>query len=143
MFAGMQNAKTAYNSVSVETGVDATDPHKLILLLFEGALLSVSSASLYMERKEIAPKGEAVSKAINIITNGLKVSLNMEVGGDLSEKLAALYDYMCSRLLYANLHNNQAALDEVGHLLSELKSAWGQIGESPEAKNARTEVAIA
>lgn len=128
MFAVMNNPAAAYNKVGIDTAVESADPHKLILMLFEGALLAVASASLHMQRQEIARKGEAVSKAINIILNGLKASLDMTAGGDLADKLAGLYDYMSHRLLYANMENNQAALDEVSHLLSELKLAWEQIG---------------
>jgi flagellar protein FliS len=133
MFAVMNNPVAAYRKVGVETGVESADPHKLILMLFEGALLSVASASLHMRRGEVARKGECISKAIDIIANGLKASLDMGAGGDLAAKLAALYDYMCNRLFYANLHNNPAALDEVSHLLAELKSAWEQIGEQARA----------
>ena len=128
MFAVMHNPKAAYHKVGIETGVDAADPHKLVLMLFEGAMLAVSGASLHMQRNEIAKKGEAVSKAINIITNGLKASLDTQAGGELAERLAALYDYMCARLLHANLHNQPAVLDEVSHLLAELKGAWEKIG---------------
>ncbi len=141
MFAVMSNAKQAYSTVAVETGIESADPHQLVLMLFDGALLSVSSASLHMQRKEIAQKGEAVSRAINIIANGLKASLNMDVGGDLAEKLSALYDYMCSRLLQANLHNSPAMLEEVSHLLAELKSAWETIADAPEVKNVRAAAA--
>ncbi|MFZ5464032.1 MAG: flagellar export chaperone FliS [Pseudomonadota bacterium] len=133
MFAVMHNPTAAYNKVGIETGVQAADPHKLILMLFEGAMISVSAASLHMEHEEIAPKGEAISKAINIITNGLKASLDMNVGGELAVKLDALYEYMVNRLLFANLNNNQAALGEVSHLLAELKSAWEQIGQQANA----------
>ena len=95
-------------------------------------MLAVASASMHMQRKEgagdTARKGEAISKAINIITNGLKASLDQEAGGELAGKLGALYDYMSARLLYANLHNQPAVLDEISHLLAELKGAWGQIG---------------
>ncbi len=69
----------------------------------------------------------AVSKAIEIIINGLKVSLDMNAGGELAERLAALYDYMSERLLYANLHNSQPALDEVSGLLASLREAWAGI----------------
>lgn len=137
MFAVMHNPAAAYRTVGVETGVEAADPHKLILMLFDGAMLSVAAASLHMQRRsvdDIARKGEAISKAINIITNGLKASLDYEAGGDLAQKLAALYDYMNTRLLEANLHNQLAGLDEVSHLLAELKGAWEQIGNTPEAK---------
>lgn len=135
MFAVMHNPKAAYNKAGIETGVETADPHKLILMLFEGALLAIASASLHMKRnggaEDVARKGEAISRAINIITNGLKASLDQTAGGDLAAKLGALYDYMSTRLLFANQHNQPAILDEVSHLLAELKDAWEQIGSKP------------
>jgi flagellar secretion chaperone FliS len=124
----MRNQASAYNRVGVETGVTSANPHRLILMLFDGAILCVASAKENMLRKEIAAKGENISKAINIIANGLKVSLDMNVGGEMAERLAALYDYMCERLLSANMWNSPTVLDEVHRLLDELKGAWEQIG---------------
>lgn len=135
MFAAMHNPKAAYGKVAVDVSVESADPHKLVLMLFEGALLALASATLAMRRREgatdLARKGEAISKAIDIIANGLKASLDLEAGGELAQRLAALYDYMCARLLHANLHDQPAVLDEVSHLLAELKEAWEQIGKKP------------
>ncbi|MBI2225220.1 MAG: flagellar protein FliS, partial [Betaproteobacteria bacterium] len=44
MFAAMNNPVSAYQRVGVETGVEAADPHKLILMLFEGARLALAEA---------------------------------------------------------------------------------------------------
>lgn len=123
----------AYSSVGVETGVSTADPHKLILMLFEGALLQIGTAVIALEKKDVPTKGMAISKAIEIILNGLKVSLDYEAGGDLAQRLGALYDYMTQRLLYANLHNSRPAMDEVTQLLTDLKSAWEAIGSSEQA----------
>lgn len=128
MFGGFQSRAAAYAKVGVETGVSTADPHKLILMLFDGALLQVRSAGIAMQSKDIPGKGMAISKAIEIIVNGLKVSLDISAGGELAERLAALYDYMGERLLYANLHNSQPALDEVAGLLATLREAWAEIG---------------
>jgi flagellar protein FliS len=128
MFAAMKNPISAYQRVGMETGVQAADPHKLILMLFDGARLAVTEAKLQMQRNQIAAKGEAISKAIMIIDHGLKASLDPNAGGDMTEKLQALYDYMTSRLLTANLRNDLKALDEVGCLLAELHGAWEAIG---------------
>ena len=68
-----------------------------------------------------------MSPAVEIIINGLKVSLDLSAGGELAQRLAALYDYMSDRLLYANLHNSQPALDEVAGLLATLREAWAEI----------------
>ena len=124
----------AYSSVGVETGVSTADPHKLILMLFEGALLQIGTAAIALENKDVPGKGMAISKAIEIILNGLKVSLDYEAGGDLAQRLGALYDYMTQRLLYANLHNSRPAMDEVTQLLTDLKSAWEAIGASDQAQ---------
>ncbi|HOY00469.1 flagellar export chaperone FliS [Zoogloea sp.] len=128
-----RRAASVYAEVGVETGVSTADPHKLILMLFEGALLQIGTAGIAMDNKDIPTKGTATSKAIEIITNGLKVSLDYEAGGELAERLGALYDYMTQRLLYANLNNSRPALDEVARLLNELKGAWEEIGTYDQA----------
>ncbi|MBN9694506.1 MAG: flagellar export chaperone FliS [Zoogloea sp.] len=127
-----RRSATMYAEIGVETGVTTADPHKLILMLFEGALLQIGKASSALEIKDVPTKGKAISQAIEIITNGLKVSLDYEAGGELAERLGALYDYMTQRLVYANLHNSQPALDEVTRLLNDLKGAWEEIGTSDQ-----------
>lgn len=120
-------AINAYTAVGLETSVVNADPHKLILLLYQGALLAISSAKNQMLRKEIAAKGKYISQAIMIIEEGLKASLDKNAGGELAHNLSDLYEYMSQRLLIANLKNDVAALDEVSRLLSELKGAWEEI----------------
>ncbi len=127
MNAMNRNAINAYSQVSVDGSVAVASPHKLISMLFEGALHSIASARGHIQRKEIAEKGMAISKAISIIDDGLRASLDMKAGGDLAEKLEALYEYMSRRLLIANLHNEIETLDEVSRLLSDIKDAWIQI----------------
>lgn len=117
----------AYANVGLESSVATADPHQLILMLYQGAILSIATAKQHMLRKEIPAKGAAISKAISIIDEGLKGSLNMDVGGELAQNLAGLYGYMSQRLLVANLKNDPLILDEVTRLLSELKSAWEAI----------------
>ncbi|PIV14999.1 MAG: flagellar export chaperone FliS [Gallionellales bacterium CG03_land_8_20_14_0_80_55_15] len=117
----------AYNKVGVESGVTAADPHKLIAMLYQGALLAIANAKNGILRNDIPAKGKAISHAILIIDNGLNASLDKEVGGDLALNLSALYDYMSKRLLTANMNNDMAALDEVAHLLTDLKGSWEEI----------------
>ncbi len=133
MFGALQNRAAAYAKVGVETGVGTADPHKLILMLYDGAMLQVRTARVAIDNQDIAAKGQAISKAIEIIINGLKVSLDTSTGGELGHRLAALYDYMSDRLLYANLRNSQPALDEVSGLLATLREAWAGITGKAEA----------
>ena len=130
MYSAARKGIDAYADVGVETGVAAADPHKLILMLFDGTLAAIAKARLAMSRGEIAAKGAAISKAIEIIDGGLKASLDVSAGGALAERLAALYDYMLNRLLAANLRNDTSLLDETTRLLNELRGAWAQIGSA-------------
>src|SRR5262245_66628286 len=99
MHATSQRAAAAYARIGIDTGVRLADPPKLLQMLFDGALLAIASARLHLERGEIAGKGAEVSKAIGIINDGLRASLDLVAGGALAHQLAALYDYMTGRLL--------------------------------------------
>lgn len=121
--ASRHSATNAYASVGLETSVSAAEPHRLILMLFEGALLAVAQARQAIETGNVAEKGRAISKAIQIIEEGLKTSLD-DRGGSLSAQLRDLYDYMSRRLLFASLRSNTEALNEVSALLGEIKDAW-------------------
>lgn len=121
------SALNAYKNVGLESGVAAADPHKLILMLYQGALLAIAAAKNQILRNQIADKGASVTKAIKIIDEGLKACLDVEAGGEIGKNLFDLYDYMTQRLLIANLKNDLTMLDEVSGLLSELKEAWESI----------------
>ncbi len=118
----------AYQKVGLESAVLSASPHQLVVMLFDGAHSALVRARLFLEQGNIPAKGEALSKAINIIDNGLKAGLNMEVESDLPENLAALYDYMVRRLLHANLRNDAEVIVEVEVLLNNIADAWKQIG---------------
>lgn len=113
-----------YARIGLETGVAAADPHKLIVMLYEGAISACHAALPHIQNKAFAEKGAALSKAIMIIESGLRVSLDKKAGGEIAENLDALYAYMGNRLYIANLKNQAEPVHEVIKLLGELKSAW-------------------
>ncbi len=117
-----------YSSVKVQSSVEDASPHRLIQMLFEGAIERIAQAKGAMQRNEVTRKLEAVNKAINIVS-GLRGSLNDAEGGELAANLDDMYDYIIRRLIQANKENDPAQLDECGRLLGELKSAWDGIAE--------------
>ena len=118
----------AYQQVGLETGIDSASPHRLVLMLFDGALSAISDARKHMSAGIITEKGSAISRAIAIIEDGLRLSLDMERGGAIALQLRDLYEYLTRRLVEANAANSQDMLMEISSLLSELRSAWVQIG---------------
>jgi flagellar protein FliS len=133
-YAKAYSAAQQYGVIGTESAVEEANPHRLIQMLLEGALVRVASAKEHMQRgnvaHEVARKGECISQAISII-EGLRASLDAEAGGEIAANLEVLYAYVLQRLLEANLKNDTARLDEVTRLLGEVKSAWASIAPSP------------
>jgi len=143
MFGNTQRGVNAYAKVGLETGVTAASPHKLIVMLYDGALAAIMTGITQMNAGNVQEKGKAISKAIQIIDNGLRASLDKEVGGEIAHNLDALYDYMSRRLLEANLKNQPELLEEVRGLMADLRDTWNQIGNTPAAPAAAKTPAFA
>lgn len=127
-----QEALKQYQKLGIESEVSNASPHRLIQLLFEGALGRLAAAQGAMERGDIAVKGEMLGKAIGIV-GGLRSSLDMEAG-EISERLDQLYEYINLRLLEASAQNDIDKVVEVIQLLKTVKSGWDEIG--PQAAKA-------
>jgi flagellar protein FliS len=121
-------ATARYAAVQLETDVAAASPHRLTLMLYDAAIAAVNRAAERMRARDLATKGTAISKAIQIIEEGLAASLDRSAGGELAARLADLYDYMSRRLLLASARNDPQGLEEVARLLGELRQAWQAIG---------------
>lgn len=134
-----QHAARAYAQIGLETGVAAASPHLMILMLYDGALLALCNARKHMQDDRVAERGQSISRAISIIDDGLRSSLDLTRGGEIAGWLDQLYDYMNRRLLSASLRSDVAALNEVESLLRELRGAWAEIAGKP----AGTGVALA
>ena len=113
----------AYQSVAAHGGVAAADPHRLIVMLMDGALDRIAQARGCMEHGAAGDKNKLLSSATAILDE-LRFSLDLKAGGTIAANLDDLYDYLCRQLVKANLTNRTAILDEVTQLLNEIRSAW-------------------
>ena len=128
----------AYQQVAVDSQVRSADPHRMILMLYDGAIEAIRLAESLLGTGKVAARCEALGKAVRIVEEGLKASVDRKAGGQLSERLVSLYDYIEMRLLQANLRKDAKALAEARTLLTDLRSAWAQIGQgqTPSARPA-------
>lgn len=121
------NGTQAYAKIGVESAVMSATSPQLMTLLFDGAISAVVRARLFMQDGNIPGKGNAISKAINIIEAGLKQGLDEASGDELTLNLIGLYSYMVRRLVEANIRNDVAALEEVETLLRNIADAWKEV----------------
>ena len=118
----------AYRQVGLETAMSNATPHKLIELLFDGYRDAIARARGALRAGQIEAKARAVSHAARIVEEGLKAGLNLADGGEIAADLNALYAYLGMRLTHANLHNDEAVLDECARLIEPVHAAWVEIG---------------
>jgi flagellar protein FliS len=118
----------AYRQVGVQTGVDAASPHRLVAMLFDGFVENVLRAKAAIAQGQIEQRGQAIGRAMRIVDEGLKASLDLKSGGALARDLADVYAYVTLRLTQANLRNDVAALDECQAVMQPLRQAWESIG---------------
>ncbi len=118
-----------YAAIHNESIADEASPHKLIQMLMSGFLMRVNAAKGAIQRNDFQEKSLRISQATGII-GGLIDGLDMEKGGEISENLSNLYDYINRRLFQASAENNIEILDEVAGLMREVQSAWNAIPET-------------
>jgi flagellar protein FliS len=135
MFNTYKNPAKAYASTNIESNAIAANPHKLIAMLYEGALIAILQAEHHMKQNNVLEKSAAITKATDIILMGLDASLNIEEGGEIGENLHALYSYMCQELILCNLHNDVKKLKEVYALMLDLKNTWDAIAPKADPKS--------
>src|SRR5690606_30718902 len=109
--ARVRQATLTYSRIGLETQVLSASPQRLIALLFDGALAAIQRARLHLRNGNIADRGLATSKAINIRESGLKLRLDHKAGGDLATKMATVYDLIIQNLMLANLHADMQKLE--------------------------------
>jgi flagellar protein FliS len=130
---------SSYQKISLESEIQGSDPIHLVTLLFDGAAAALEKAQTQLAADDIRGKSDSLTKAILIIVEGLSASLNVEQGGEVAERLLALYSYMVARLTHANVNKDAAAIAEVQQLLGEISGAWRELktnlaGEQNSAK---------
>jgi flagellar protein FliS len=107
----------------LEGRIESADPIELVGLLYHACTASVREARRYLAEGEIEARSRSISRAFEILVE-LSGALDHERGGEISGRLAQLYDYMERQLLAANLQQSDEALAEVLGLLATLGEAW-------------------
>ena len=112
----------------LEGRILSADPLELVGMLYQGCSVAVREARRRLEEGDIAARSRAVTRALEILAE-LTQSLDRPRGGEIAERLAALYDYMQGRLIDANCRQEDAPLAEVLALLATLGEAWEGVEE--------------
>lgn len=123
------NPYLKYQEIQVKTA----DQGRLILMMYDGAIIFLQQARELSEKKDYPGRAEKISRTQDILFE-LIAALNMEAGS-IAINLKSLYMYMIRRLFDANMKKDLAAIGESLKILNELRGAWETIISKPEATN--------
>nr|WP_136249977.1 flagellar export chaperone FliS [Ningiella ruwaisensis] len=122
-------AINAYQKGTLKQDIANADPHKITLMLMQGALDRLAYAKGCIERNDLKGRSDYLSKVIAIFVH-LRDTLDLEVGGEFSSNLYSLYNYFLQLLSGIEKDNGKAVIDEVIELFSPIRDAWLQIPET-------------
>lgn len=118
------NGYQAYQKSKYETA----SPHRLISMLYEGAIRYTNQAIKLMQSEDIAGCNAAIQRAQDIVYELIN-SLNFNQGKEIADNLSALYTYIIDLYVKGNIEKNIQYLEEANGIITEIKSAWDQIGK--------------
>lgn len=118
-----------YAKNTVRTQASGANPVQLIGLLYKEALNSIRLTKLHIQKGEMAEKNKHLSRALNIINEGLIPALNYDAGGELATNMRRSYDYVCDQLMYANADNDIEKLSHAERVLSEISAGWDEMSQ--------------
>jgi flagellar protein FliS len=114
-------ASNAYRESAVLTAT----PEQLVVMLYDGANRFLTQSAIAMRDGRAGLAGEKLRRAEAIIDE-LLATLDMTVG-EIAERLQALYLFFKEHLMAARMKQDAAKVDEVAHLMRELRSSWAAV----------------
>lgn len=119
-------AMESYGSDNLASQASVANNVALIQMLFDGLTDTLVAAQGHLAHGAIQEKCKCIARASRIVI-GLQGSLDFAKGGELAQNLNDLYNYVTRRLIFANAHNDMAALKEIHGLMTEIRSAWQEV----------------
>ncbi|MGE7910987.1 flagellar export chaperone FliS [Lysinibacillus xylanilyticus] len=117
-------AQTSAHNAYKQNSVTTASPGDLTLMLYNGCLKFLHKAKLAIQDKKIQEKNTNLQKAQAIISE-LMATLNMDI--EVSKNMMALYEYMNTRLVEANIRNDISIIEEVEGLVTEFRDTWKEV----------------
>ena len=99
---------------------------QLIVMMYDGVIRYLEEYKKRLKEDDIAGRGLYMSKAQRVISE-LQESLNKKQGGEVSQNLENLYNFISSSLAQSNIDGNSANIDHSITILQNLRDAWSQV----------------
>ena len=107
-----------------QNALNTASPGELTLMLYNGCLKFIHQADAAMKDQDVEKRNVYLTKAQNIIRE-LMVTLKAE--NEVGKDMLRMYEFILSRLIDANIKNDQQALHDAQGLVVEFRDTWKQV----------------
>lgn len=114
-----------------ESAVLTATPERLVVMLYDGVRRFLFQAAVAMRGGDVPTAHERLRRG-EMIVEHLLATLDMSQG-EVSERLEAIYVFCQGLLAEGRMQQDASKLDKVAELLGELREAWAQLADSPQA----------
>lgn len=117
----------AYNPYNqfMEQSVLTMSPIQLIVSLYDKAEQELKKAVYYIDNNQLENANNSITKVENIVAT---LNSSLKTKYEISDNLAALYDYFAKRLIEANIKKDKDILNELIPFFQDLKESFSTIG---------------
>ena len=117
------------------TAVTTSDPMDILVALYDGYLRHTAVADGSLQKGDRARAGEALGKAIAIVTE-LQASIDFRHDTEFGERLSAIYSWIIQTLIKANVEQSRDRVAETVGVMTELRSAWAEAAVNVRSERA-------
>ena len=123
----------AYAATEAFTGVNASDPGQLIVLVYQRVFDHLNMGKKALEDGEYGI--ESFTKAHDLIQQGLLACLDFETGGEVAQSLSAVYEWSLRELISARSAKSPERIQEIIDVLTPLYEAWSALAPKEFSSN--------
>lgn len=107
----------------LKNAVLTATPEQLQLMLYDGAIRFATRGAEAIRAKDREAAFNALERA-QLIVLELNAGLRRDVNPELADRMGALYNFVYRRLIEANIHQDEAAIDDALRILRYQRETW-------------------
>ena len=105
----------------MQQSVSTMTPAQLLIALYDKTITEINKAIIFIEDKDIPKAHQSIMRASEIIDT---LDAHLKVKYEISDNLAALYQYFREKLVQANVKKDTEILKEILPMITEIRDAF-------------------
>lgn len=111
----------------MQQSVSTMTPAQMLIALYDKAVTELKKSIIYIDEKDYSAVNKSISKVEDIVD---MLDSNLKVKYEISNNLAAIYDYLRRSLVQANIKKDKELVESLIPFFEELRDAYKEISRN-------------